>query len=149
MPLPIPLRSRSARPVPAQPVSQSTVRRLPSRETPPQWLRSLVKLQQVSLIATFTLSGVVLATYGWTVYAQQLWSKEYQKLEELRRNERQLSANGEVLKHQIANQANRPNTTLVPRTPDNMIFLQPAPTRDVAPTNAPAPQASPIAPLGY
>jgi hypothetical protein len=125
------------------------VRKLPSLDAPPKWLRSLVKLQQASLITTFTVSGLVLVTYSWTVYSQQLWGKEYQKLEELRRNERQLGANSALLQNHIANQANSPGATLVPRTPDSMIFLKPAPLRSSPPTDAPAPQASPVAPLGY
>lgn len=133
----------------APPAGQSTVRKLPSLDAPPKWLRSLVKLQQASLITTFTVSGLVLVTYSWTVYSQQLWGKEYQKLEELRRNERQLGANSALLQNHIANQANSPGATLVPRTPDSMIFLKPAPLRSSPPTDAPAPQASPVAPLGY
>lgn len=130
-------------------VPQSTaVRRLPAPEAAPNWLRSLIKLQQVSLVATFTLSGLTLVTYGWTVYAQQLWGKEYHKLEELRRNERQLGANSAMLQNHLANQANSPGATLVPRTSASMIFLKPAPVRGATPT-APTPQASPIAPLGY
>jgi hypothetical protein len=134
---------------PLQSVNPQAVRKLPSPDAPPRWLRSLILMQQVSLITTFTLAGSVLLVYGWTVYAQQLWSKEYQKLEELRRSERQLSANGEILKNQIANQANRPGTTLVPQTPDSLIFLRPAPARNANPTANPSPQTSPTAPLGY
>lgn len=125
------------------------MRRLPAPDAPPRWLRSLVRVQQASLIATFTLAGSVLVVYGWTVYAQQLWGKEYQKLEHLRRDERQMTTNGEILKNKIADQAVRPGTTLVPQTPDSLIFLKPAPARNLAPGASPAPQAPPIAPLGY
>ncbi|MBC7823562.1 MAG: hypothetical protein H7126_06730 [Candidatus Parcubacteria bacterium] len=134
---------------PLQSVNPATVRRLPAPDAPPRWLRSLVRVQQASLIATFTLAGSVLVVYGWTVYAQQLWGKEYQKLEHLRRDERQMTTNGEILKNKIADQAVRPGTTLVPQTPDSLIFLKPAPARNLAPGASPAPQASPIAPLGY
>jgi hypothetical protein len=127
---------------------QTAVRRLPSPDAPPKWLRSLIKLQQASLIATFTLSGLTLVIYAWTVYSQQLWGKEFDHLAKLRRDERQLGANSAMLQNQIANQATRPGTTLVPRTPDSMIFLKPAPVRN-APPVAPAPQSLPVAPLGY
>ncbi len=128
--------------------STATVRQLPHSEKPPQWLRSLLLTQQVSVIATFVLAAAVLAVYGWTVYAQQLWGKEYSKLEQLRRNERQFTANGEVLKNQIANQSNRPGASLVPQNPDSLIFLRPAPARPEKPVSASS-QSSTVAPLGY
>ncbi|KAM3093249.1 hypothetical protein ACKFKG_19775 [Phormidesmis sp. 146-35] len=140
---------RRARMRVAPPADQSTVRRLPSLNAPPKWVRSLIKLQQASLITTFAVSGLALVTYIWTVDSQQLWGKEYQKLEELRRSERQLGANSALLQNHIANQANSPGATLVPRTPDGMIFLKPAPLRNAPPENAPTPQVSPVAPLGY
>ncbi|MCU0549672.1 MAG: hypothetical protein MUC48_10025 [Leptolyngbya sp. Prado105] len=129
-------------------VSNSSLRQLPNQEKPPQWLRSLLLAQQASVIATFVLAGSVLAVYGWTVYSQQLWGREYSKLEQLRRDERQVTANGEVLKNEIANQSARPNSGLVPSTPDNMIFLKTAPMRPEKPTPA-SPQSSPAAPIGY
>lgn len=125
-----------------------SVRQLPNRDQPPQWLRSLLLTQQVSVFATFVLAGAVLAVYGWTVYAQQLWGREYSRLEQLRRNERQITTNGEVLKNQIANQSNRPDSTLVPQNPDNLIFLKTAPARPEKPVSASS-QSSPVAPLGY
>ncbi|BAY54745.1 hypothetical protein NIES2135_15630 [Leptolyngbya boryana NIES-2135] len=129
-------------------VSHSSLRQLPNQEKPPQWLRSLLLAQQASVIATFVLAGSVLAVYGWTVYSQQLWGREYSKLEQLRRSERQITESGEVLKNQIADQSARPGAGLVPSKPENMIFLKTAPMR---PDNAVAPssQASPVAPIGY
>lgn len=129
-------------------VSNPTLRRLPNQEKPPQWLRSLLLAQQASVFATFVLAGSVLAVYGWTVYSQQLWGREYSKLEQLRRAERQVTANGEVLKNEIANQAERPNSGMVPSKPENMIFLKTAPMRPANPTNASS-QSSPVAPIGY
>ena len=127
---------------------KASVRQLPDREKPPQWLRSLLLTQQVSVLATFVLAGAVLAVYGWTVYSQQLWGKEYSRLEQLRRNERQITASGEVLKNQIANQSNRPGAGLVPQSPDSLIFLKTAPARPDHPVSASSP-SSPVAPLGY
>ena len=135
-------------PVPLRSVNSATVRRLPSPDAPPHWLRSLVRMQQASLVATFALAGAVLLVYGWTVYAQQLWGKEYQKLEHLRRSERQMTTNGEVLKNKIADQSSRPGTTLIPQTPDSLIFLKPAPARSSSAVRSTA-QSSAIAPLGY
>ncbi len=127
---------------------KASVRQLPHREKPPQWLRSLLITQQVSVVATFILAGAVLAVYGWTVYSQQLWGKEYSRLEQLRRSERAFTANGEVLKNQIANQSDRPGAGLVPQNPDSLIFLKTAPARPEKPLSASS-ASSPVAPLGY
>ncbi|MBD1843242.1 hypothetical protein H6F89_07480 [Cyanobacteria bacterium FACHB-63] len=128
--------------------SVASVRRLPQSGKPPRWLRSLLLTQRVSILVTFGLAGMVLAVYGWTVYTQQLWGKEYSKLEQLRRNERQITANGEVLKNQIATQSNRPDASLVPQNPDSLIFIKAAPPRPEKPV-ASSSQSSPVAPLGY
>lgn len=131
------------------PKQRSTVQKLPSQGTTPQWLRSLLLMQRISVAFTFVLAGSALTVYGWTVYAQQLWSKEYQKLDQLRREERQLTTSKEVLNDKIAKQADRPGTTLAPQRPDSMIFLPPAPARPEAEATAATPQASPTTPLGY
>lgn len=132
------------------------VQRLPSQDSVPTWVRSLLMVQQASVFATFALAGSVLAVYGWTVYSQQVWGKEYQHLETLRRNERQLTTNKEMLKDQIAKQGNRPGTALTPQSPDKLIFLTPASSQRSAATASP--QAPPTgveanskgtAPLGY
>lgn len=127
---------------------KSAVQQLPVGETP-SWLRSLLITQKVSLIAAFGLAGAVLMLYGWTVYSQQLWGKEYRKLEQLRRNERQYAASSEVLKNQIVKQSDQPGTVLVPQTPDSLIFLKSAAARPQKPAAPTAGQASPTAPLGY
>ncbi len=132
----------------AKPARPNPVRQLPVQDRPPQWLRSLLLIQQASVVATFVLAGSVLVVYGWTVYSQQLWGKEYQKLENLRRSERQFTTNSEVLKNQIVKQAERPGAAMVPQSPDSLVFLKPAPARSGT-AIAPAPQASPIPPLGY
>jgi hypothetical protein len=129
-------------------VSNPSLRQLPNSENPPQWLRSLLLAQQASVFATFVLAGSVLAVYGWTVYSQQLWGKEYSKLEQLRRDERQVTTNGEVLKNTIANQSAQPNSGLVPSKPESMIFLKTAPMRPSNSASASSP-SSPVAPIGY
>jgi hypothetical protein len=90
------------------------------------------------------LLGGALSLYGLTVYGEQRWSQDYQKLETLRLQEQQLSAASEVLKHQLATEA---------QNPGNTIFLQPAPeTRSPAtPNSEPAlkNRAGVETPLGY
>jgi type IV secretory pathway TrbD component len=138
--------------LPTTQVVSSQVKRLPNHRQLPFWLRSLIGAQRSLSILTGTLAIAVLSVYGQTVYSQQLWSQEYRKLENLQRNERQLTAASEVLKNQIAQQAETSRAGLVPSNPDNTIFLQPAPQR---PAPAPMPlapeaaQPAPFSPIGY
>lgn len=136
---------------PGTPSSPTAVRRLPSQRSLPLWLRLLIKLQRGSVIITFVLITLALVLYGSTVYTQQLWSREYNKLKTMQRNERQLVSASSMLRNQIAQQAERPASGLIPRTPAHLIFLRPAPSRP-APANTtttPQPQTTPDAPLGY
>lgn len=88
--------------------------------------------------------------YGWTVYAQKLWSQEYRKLETLQRTERELIAANEAFKNHIARQAERSDSGLVVRGAENTIFLQPAPPRRAPAQPAAQKSASaPKPPLGY
>ena len=153
---PKPVRSMPQRSKPplravAAPAGATTVRRLPTQRSLPLWLRLLMQAQRGSLVIAFILVAATLIVYGSTVYTQQLWSKEYRKLKTLQRNEREMIATNEGLKNQLALQADRPGSGLVPQTPDNTIFLQPAPLRPTLSTSPSAPKAeiAPNTPLGY
>lgn len=133
--------------------NQTQVKVLPQIESIPTWLRTLVGLQKVSSVTTFLLVSAVLVVYGTTVYSQQLWSQEYRKLEKLQRQERQVTAAGEVLKYQLANQAENADAGLVAPKPDNNLFLDPSPSRPTPEGNAPSqpttnPNLTPT-PVGY
>ena len=127
------------------------VEKLPSRQNLPIWLRTLLFLQRSSSVASFFLISATLALYGCTVYTQQMWSQEYRKLETMQRHERLLTATNEVLKTQLAKQAERPDTGLVAPNPANMLFLSPAPQRPPkeAPKGNSEPKPAPNLPLGY
>ena len=144
---------------PAQPGPRpraSALKVLPNPQWQPLWLRSLLGVQQASTVAVVLLLGGALSLYGLTVYGEQRWTIEYQKLETLRRSEQQLSAASEVLKHQLAKEAENPTTGLAPQKPSETIFLPPVPeTRspqaDQAPNSETARkhQAAVETPLGY
>ncbi|WP_445173637.1 hypothetical protein [Microcoleus sp.] len=106
--------------------SASVLKVLPARQQP-LWLRSLLQAQRASSVVAVMLLGGALSLYGLTVYGEQRWSQDYQKLETLRLQEQQLSAASEVLKHQLAKEAQNPETGLAAQKPGNTIFLQPAP----------------------
>ncbi|MEG4572538.1 hypothetical protein QUA56_07530 [Microcoleus sp. N3A4] len=135
--------------------SASVLKVLPARLQQPVWLRSLLQAQRLSSVAAVMLLGGALSLYGLTVYGEQRWSQEYQKLETLRLREQQLSAASEVLKHQLAKEAQNPETGLASQNPGDTIFLQPAPeTRSpVAAARNSEPtlkdRASVETPLGY
>lgn len=117
----------------------------------PLWLKLLLRLQQGSSLVTLSLILGVLATYGWTVYLQQQWGEAYESLETLKKQERQLVSANELLKNEIAEQAEKPTTGLLLPDPSNAIFLTPAPQRsDIQPKSSPSPEATfSNKPLGY
>ncbi len=111
----------------ARPGEASVLKVMPDRQWQPMWLRSLLRVERASCAAVVLLLGGALTLYGLTVYSEQRWSQEYQKLETLRLREQQLSAASEVLKHQLAKEAQNPETGLAPQKPADTIFLSPAP----------------------
>jgi hypothetical protein len=131
-------------------LSHQTVQ-LPTSPATPLWLRVLTTAQRTSTVVTFSLVASALAVYGWTVYSQQLWGTEYQRLESLQRQERQLTAANEVLKDQLAKEAEDPASGLSMPNPTSAIFLQPAPLTQspAAPQAAPASKPFRTVPLGY
>lgn len=89
----------------------------------PTALQVLLSFQQATSLITLGIVGVVLGIYGWTVYTPLQWSQAYQQLKTLQKTERQLIVNTEAIKHQLAQEADRPNSGLVNPSPDQNIFL--------------------------
>lgn len=154
--VPISSRRRSSRSSPVSPVASRTsrqkVERLnTSRERTPSWLRSLMILQRGSDVITLILGIVTLTIYSWTVYTQQQWTQEYRKLGTLQRNERDLTTTNEIIKDQLAQQAERPATGLVTPTTANTLLLSPAPQRPFqeSPNQTPDQETLAKTPLGY
>jgi hypothetical protein len=119
----------------------------------PLWLLRLHTLYRCSSVITFLLVTAMLVVYGWTVYSQQLWSQAYRKLQTLQRSERQLTTNNEVLKNQLAQEAQTSATKLVSPSPATAIFLRPAPENSKSATpnttfNSQSQQQNSM-PLGY
>ncbi|MBW4657610.1 MAG: hypothetical protein KME15_02965 [Drouetiella hepatica Uher 2000/2452] len=129
----------------------SVVQQLPRPQTAPPWVKMLLNVQRTSSLVTFSLIIGLLAVYGWTVYTQQRWGRAYTHLESLQKQERQMTAASEVLKNQMAKQAEAPDVGLALPDPGNTVFLTPAPQRAaVEPeVNLPPPQPIPARPLGY
>jgi hypothetical protein len=95
---------------------------LPVQELPTA-LQVLSQLQRATTVVTLGLVTVALGVYGWTVYTPMQWSREYTKLKTLQQTERQLLANTESIKNQLARQAEQPQSGLVKVSPQQNIFL--------------------------
>lgn len=89
----------------------------------PTGLQFLLRFQQATSIAAFGLVGIALAVYGWTVYTPRAWSLEFKKLRTLQSHERQLVSTNEMLKNQLAKQAEKPNSGLIRPNPNYNVFL--------------------------
>jgi hypothetical protein len=102
----------------------SQVERFPNRaQSIPSSVRSLLFLQKTSSAIVFILIAATLGIYAWIFYSQQLWSKEYKKLESLQKDERQLTSTNEAIKNKAAQEAEKEEFGLVPLTPDKNIFV--------------------------
>ncbi|MEO1429615.1 MAG: hypothetical protein AAFS12_06365 [Cyanobacteria bacterium J06632_19] len=97
---------------------------MPDGSKVPVWLMRWNSLHRHSAVMTFLLVSATLVVYGWTVYSQHLWSRSYKKLQELQRDERQLTKHDEILKNRMAIEAEKPHSGLVSPTPGNTIFLE-------------------------
>ena len=104
---------------------------MPDGSKVPVWLMRWNSLHRHSAVITFLLVSATLVVYGWTVYSQHLWSGSYKKLQELERDERQLTKHDEALKNGMAQEAEKPHSGLVSPTPANTIFLE-----ETAPSNS-------------
>jgi hypothetical protein len=132
-------------------IPNAGVRTLPVSRSIPLWLRWLIRFQRGSTVVAFVLAAAALIVYSGTVYTQHLWSTGFRKLKTLQLSERQFVEAGGTMQNYVAKQAERPGSGLIPNTPNNAIFLQPAPLRP-SQVYKPAPLKSepqPNKPLGY
>gem|GEM_PF-4354067 len=125
----------------------------PKKVEVPFWLKCFNFVTHTS--SGFSIITVIgcFVVYGLTVSAPSEWTKKYGNLQELQKRERQLIFNNEVLKNQLAEEANEANSGLV--TPDlsqSPVFL---PQTDVEPLPKEEPVISspkkiePIFPIAY
>lgn len=117
----------------------------------PMWFLRLSFWQRRFGIATYLLIAVMLVAYGSTVSFQQKWNQEFRKLESLQRHERQLTSANEILKNQLAAEAEKPATGLMPPNPAKAIILKasnPKSSRPISGLNN-QPQPKIAIPTGY
>ncbi len=99
----------------------AVIESFPTPRSQPKWLQALFTVQQATTIAAWGLGVSVLGLYGWTVYSQQIWSQNYERLSRLQRSEEQMLSAIEGLKEQATIQAASAN--LQPATPSTTIPL--------------------------
>ena len=138
-------------PIRGRRLQDAGVKKMASARRLPLWLRLPVRIASVSSVLTSIVGVAVLAIYGTAVYSQQEWSKQYGKLEQLRREERQLIAKNEMLKKNSGDNAEAPESGLKYPASGNFIRLPASPPRPSVPgSKAAAPEPfSSHEPLGY
>ncbi len=134
--------------------ADKNVKRLPRTNSFPLpiWVRVLLSTQKVSIVMTVLLTVSVFAIYGWTVYAQEQWNQQYKKLEQLKRQERQLTTAESSFDNDMLRSVQKKPGDLVRERPEQSIFLQAAPLRpkrDVPATVSEIPKSKPNESLGY
>lgn len=151
--LPVRPAAGNLRPVATAPRSAPTVRRLPTAKPVPGWLRVMAIAQGIMIPLTCVMLGATAFVYGWTVYTQQRWSQNYDRMEALLQREQQLLAADEVFKNELAQQAMSADNALVTSDLNTTLFLEappPVTPRPEAPSEAiapPMPEAN--RPLAY
>jgi hypothetical protein len=108
--------------------------------------------QKLSIAATVILTISVFAIYGWTVYAQEQWNQQFKKLEQLQRQERQLTNAAGSFDNEMLQSIQKKPGDLVRESPEKSIFLQTAPLRpkrEVPSTVSELPKKKQNESLGY
>jgi hypothetical protein len=141
-------------PVKNKPANNKNVKRLPRTDSfpLPTWLKLLMSAQKMSIAMTVLLTVSVFAIYGWTVYAQEQWNQQYKKLEQLKRQERQLTTAEGTFDNDMLRAVQKKPGELVRERPEQSIFLQAAPLRpkrDVPATVSELPKTKQNESLGY
>ena len=96
-----------------------------SRKKRSSALQLLIILQKGSFgLAAISLMSC-LAVYRATVAIPQLWSQEYETLEALQRQERQLVALDEALKYELAKGAEQPELEMSAISHESTVFIEP------------------------
>ena len=88
-------------------------------------LKILSRAQQASFGLAIVSMATSIGVYISTVKIPEIWSHEYQNLENLQRQERQLVSINETMKYQIAKEASKNNVLSISK-PESALFINPA-----------------------
>ena len=100
-------------------------RSFPQQNRLPQNLQMLSLLQKGSFLLALVSMATSVGLYMSTVRIPEQWSQEYRNLEDLQRQERELTAINEKIKYQIAREASRDNRLSISK-PESAVFVSPA-----------------------
>jgi hypothetical protein len=132
---------------PVQPAKVVKSKVFPDSNTLPQNLKTLSLIQKTSFGLAITTMTASISLYVSTVKIPQLWSQEYQHLEDLQLQERQLVAVNETIKYQIAQEAGQDKNLSISK-PESAIFINPAQVQTRKPADLQQTQSK-IAKLKY
>jgi hypothetical protein len=97
----------------------------PTSDSLPSNLKILSLLQKGSFGLAIASMAASIGLYMATVKIPQLWSQEYQHLEDLQLQERQLISINETIKYQLAQEASQDRTLAISK-PESAVFISPA-----------------------
>ena len=100
-------------------------RSFPQQNRLPQNIQLLSLLQKGSFGLALVSLAASLGLYTSTVKIPELWSQEYRNLENLQRQERELTAINEKIKYQIAREASQDHNLSISKS-DSAVFISPA-----------------------
>ncbi|AFY68665.1 hypothetical protein Pse7367_0354 [Thalassoporum mexicanum PCC 7367] len=131
------------------------VSRLPAQlanQSLPAWLKLLLTVQRISIVSTVLMTTAVFGTYSYTVYAQKLWNEQFHKLEDLKRDERQLTAAEALVNDNIVSNVENSPGQLTREKPTQTLFIRgESPRPGLGVNDAELEQVEPetAQPLGY
>ncbi len=97
----------------------------PASDSLPRNLKTLSLLQKGSFALAIASMAASIGLYMSTVQIPKLWSQEYQHLEDLQLQERQLISINETIKYQLAQEASQDDSLAISK-PESAVFIRPA-----------------------
>lgn len=119
---------------PVQPAKVVKSKNFHNSQNLPKNLKTLSLIQKGSFAIAIATMSASISLYASTVKIPKLWSQEYQHLEDLQLQERQLVAVNETIKYQIAQEAGRDHRLIISK-PESAIFISPAKVQAKKPVN--------------
>ncbi|QQE64658.1 hypothetical protein GFS31_13390 [Leptolyngbya sp. BL0902] len=134
-----------------RPLKAGSVPSLPVATRPSPLQRAMGHVHTVSSALALSLVGLTLVGYGTSVYLDRQLGQASRQLSQLQRSEQQIITANATLTRHMAQQAEQPEAGLLPPTPDQVIFLNPAPQRPavVVEDSLDTPPLQTHRPLGY
>jgi hypothetical protein len=104
----------------------------------PDWLNHLLLTKLYSRVMVICAVSAALGFYGAYIYSQGVWNQQHDKLEKLKRSERQLSGISETLGYNLTTSIQNKPGELVREKPNQALFLPAPVTTNSAPANSQA-----------